>query len=133
MADKLAKLLSGTIEGLVRWIVVPITSGIPFLASSGILMVLFGAIWLGFGVALVADPQALDEAWRSIGALPLPVVGLAWLLFLPPMAGLWIWTTSWPIAVRLVVIAGLAGWNLLVFKPGRAPEPAAVESKAVGS
>ncbi len=133
MADTLAKLLSRTIEGLVRWIVVPVTSCIPFLVSSGILFVLFAGLWLGFGAALVAHPQALDEAWRSIGALPLPIVGLAWLLFMPPMAGLWIWTTSWPIAVRLVLIAGLAGWNLLVLKPGRKPEPVAVESKAVGS
>ena len=107
---------------------------IPFLVSSGILLVLFAALWLGFWATLVAQTSAVDEAWRSVGALPLPILGLAWLLFLPLMAGLWVWTTSWPLAIRLVVIAGLAGWNLLVFIPRRAPQTGtAVEPKAVES
>jgi hypothetical protein len=122
MSEKVGRLLSGAIEGLVRWVIVPVTGVIPFLVSSGILLVVFAALWLGFGASLVADTSAVDEAYRSIGALPLPILGLAWLVFLPPMAGLWVWTTSWPLAIRLVVIAGLAGWNLLVFIPGRAPK-----------
>jgi hypothetical protein len=133
MAEKFAKLVSGTIESLVRWVIVPVTGVIPFLVSSGILLVMFAAMWLGFGAALVANQAALEDAWRSIGALPLPVLGLAWLLFLPPMAGLWVWTTSWPMALRLVVIVGLAAWNLLVFVP-RTPKPnVPVESRAVES
>lgn len=134
MDEKFGRLLAGAIEGLVRWILVPVTGVIPFLVSSGILLVVFAALWLGFGAALVAHASAVDEAWRSIGALPLPILGLAWLLFLPPMAGLWVWTTSWPLAIRLIAIAGLAGWNLLVFIPRRAPKAGtAVEPKAVES
>ncbi len=134
MSERFGKLLSGSIEGLVRWVIVPVTGVIPFLVSSGILLIVFGAIWLGIGAALVANQGALEEAWRSIGALPVPVLGLAWLLFLPPMAGLWVWTTSWPMVVRLVVIAGIAGWNLLVFMPRRAARQATVVgSKAVES
>ena len=134
MGEKFGRLLAGAIEGLVRWILVPVTGVIPFLVSSGILLVVFAALWLGFGVTLVAHASAVNEVWRSIGALPLPILGLAWLLFLPPMAGLWVWTTSWPLAIRLVVIAGLAGWNLLVFIPRRAPTPGTgVEPKAVES
>jgi hypothetical protein len=41
----------------------------------------------------------------------------AWLLFLPVVAGLWIWETTWPLIVRVVLIVGIAGWNLLVFLP----------------
>jgi hypothetical protein len=40
-----------------------------------------------------------------------------WVLFLPVMAGLWVWESGWPLVVRLLVIGGLAGWNLLVFLP----------------
>lgn len=132
MAGKFGKVLSGAIEGLVRWVIVPVTGVIPFLVSSGILLVIFGALWLGFGAALVANQSALGETWGLIAALPLPILGLAWLLFLPPLAGLWVWTTSWPIAVRLVVILGLAGWNLLVFIPrrGHAGEAVAAHSEA---
>ena len=134
MGEKFGKVLSRAIEGLVKWILLPVTGVIPFLVSSGILLVLFAALWLGFWATLVAQTSAVDEAWRSIGALPLPILGLAWLLFLPLMAGLWVWTTSWPLAIRLVVIAGLAGWNLLVFIPRRAPQTGtAVEPKAVES
>ncbi len=134
MAEKLGTLLSRTIEGVVRWVIVPVTGVIPFLVSSGVLFVVFAATWLGFGAALVASPNALGDAWRSISGLPRPIVGLAWLLFLPPMAGLWVWATSWPIAVRIVVILALAGWNLLVFVPHGAARPASViESKALDS
>lgn len=134
MGENFARRSSGAIETLVRWVVLPVAGVIPFLVSSGVLLVGFAAIWLGFGAALVAGQGALDDAWRSIGTLPLPVLGLAWLLFLPPMAGLWVWATSWPIAIRLLVIAGLAGWNLLVFIPRRGPKPGTrIETKAVES
>jgi hypothetical protein len=134
MGEKFGKLLSGAIETLVRWVIVPVTGAIPFLVSSGILLVAFAAIWLAFGAALLAGQGALDDAWRSIGALPLPILGIAWLLFMPPMAALWVWTTSWPDLVRLAVIAALAGWNLLAFIPRRGSNPGtAVSAKAIES
>jgi hypothetical protein len=126
--DTFAKLIATCVDALVRWIVVPITSVIPRLVSSGIALVLFGAVWLGFGVAIATNPALLSEAWQSIGQLPLPVQGIVWLLFLPVMAGLWVWGTDWPDLVRFVVIAGIAGWNLLVFVP-RA-EPRSIELEA---
>ncbi len=134
MAERFGGLLSGAIGCLVSWVIVRVTGVIPTLVSSGVLLAVFATIWLGFGAALVADQSALEEAWRSLGTLPLPVLGLAWLLFLPPMAGLWVWATSWPDVVRLVLIAGLAGWNLLVFMPRHAARPTTVVgSKAVES
>jgi hypothetical protein len=42
---------------------------------------------------------------------------VVWVLFLPVMVGLWVWETSWPLVVRLVVVIGIAGWNLLIFLP----------------
>jgi hypothetical protein len=32
-------------------------------------------------------------------------------------ACLWIWRTGWPRVARLTLVAGLAGWNLLVLMP----------------
>lgn len=117
MATIFANVISGTIDRFVRAVVVPVTSVIPFLVSSGMLLVAFGALWALFGFGLVAQPAGIDNAWHSITALPLPVQAVAWLLFMPLMAGLWVWETDWQLAVRLVLIAGIAGWNLLVFIP----------------
>jgi hypothetical protein len=33
------------------------------------------------------------------------------------MAGLWIWESTWPLIVRIVLVASLAGWNLLILLP----------------
>ncbi len=118
-------IIAGTIEGLVNGVVVPIinlvvvpfANAVPLLASAGILLGVFAIAWAVFAVALLRDSTRLDLAWRRLRALPLVVQALAWLLFLPVLAGLWIWRTTWPIAARLVLIAGVAGWNLLVFLP----------------
>jgi hypothetical protein len=40
-----------------------------------------------------------------------------WLLFLPVMVALWVWETTWPLALRLTVVIGIGTWNLLVFLP----------------
>jgi hypothetical protein len=105
----MGSMLSSLIEALV--------APIPFLASSGLLLLAFAAMWAGFGLALVRDPVRLDAAWRRLRALPLIVQAPAWLLLLPVIAGLWVWHTRWPRAARLSLIAGLAGWNLLVLMP----------------
>lgn len=119
MATIFGKVLAGAIDRMVRAVVIPITSVIPFLVSSGILLVAFGAMWAGFGAAMLANPAALDDVWASIARLPLPVQGLGWLLAMPLMAGLWVHDTDWPLIVRVVLIAAIAGWNLLVFLPRR--------------
>ena len=102
---------------IINWTVVPVTSLIPFLASHGILLATFGALWALFGFALVLSRPSLDGAWTWIRHLPLVAQAMAWLLFLPVLAGLWIWRSRWPLVSRLVLVAGLAGWNLLVFLP----------------
>ncbi len=127
MANVFARILAGTIDRVVRWVVVPVTGVIPFLVSSGILLVAFAAMWAAFAWALVANPAALDDAWRSLCALPLPVQGVAWLLGLPVTGGLLVWTSAWPLLVRLTLVAALAAWNLLVFVPRRPSQPAVVE------
>ena len=105
------------ITALVNNVLTPVTSLIPVLVSSGIAFVLFAVLWVGFGIALVTSQGSLDAAWQWVRALPLVVQAVVWVLFLPVLAALWIWETTWPIVLRLVLVAGLAGWSLLIFLP----------------
>lgn len=86
-------------------------------AQSGILFVLFAVLWVAFGAAIVWSQGSVDAAWEAIRDLPLILQLVIWLLFLPVMAGLWVWETTWPLLVRLIVVLGIAGWNLLIFLP----------------
>ena len=105
------------ITGLVDGILVPVTSAIPWLVSSGIAFVVFAAMWVALAAGIIWNQGGVDAAWASIRELPLIVQGVLWLLFLPVTAGLWVWETSWPVIVRLVVVVGLAGWSLMIFLP----------------
>lgn len=88
-----------------------------WLAANGILFGIFALTWIAFGAGLVWNQGGIDQVWQTIRGLPLIVQVLAWLLLLPVMVGLWVWETTWSLIVRLLVIAGVAGWNLLVFLP----------------
>ena len=110
----------GPIDKIVRWTIVPIANLIALAATKGILLAVFGALWLIFGAAVLVNPNTLSDVWNVVGGWPLIVQAVVWLLFLPLMVGLWIWQTDWPLVVRLALIAGLAAWNLLVFMPHRA-------------
>lgn len=121
MAASFGNVIAGTIDRVVRLVVIPVTSVIPVLARTGILLAVFGAMWLALGVGLATNREAIDHLWQVLTTLPLPLQAVAWLLFLPLTAGLWAWGTDWPEALRLVVIVGLAAWNVLVFLPHRQP------------
>ena len=105
----------GRMEQVVERLANGLGNGIGFLAESGALFVLFGILWVAFGVALISSQGSLDDAWQWILSLPLLVEGLVWLLFLPVMLGMWIWRTSGPLVLRLLLVAGLAGWTMLMF------------------
>jgi hypothetical protein len=116
------------IDRFVRWVILPVTGIVPVLVRTGLLFVGFAALWVGFFAALVFDPATLDRVWQAVAGLPLVAQAVVWLLFLPLTAGLWVWQTDWPLAVRVVLIVGVAGWNLLVFLPRRgAAAPAVTE------
>jgi len=123
MATTVGNVATRSIDLIVERLIVPLTSVIPFLIRTGLLLAAFAALWAAFLVAMAIQPAALDDAWRTIGGLPVAVLGLAWLLFLPQMGGLWIWATDWPEIVRIVLVMGLVAWNLIVFIPR--PDPVA--------
>jgi hypothetical protein len=83
-----------------------------------IVFLLFAALWIGFAWALIASQGSLEAAWQWIQGLPLILQGVVWLLFLPVVAGLWIWESAWPAAVRLVLVLGVGFFNLYLFFPG---------------
>jgi hypothetical protein len=92
-------------------------NSIGWLAERGVLLLVFAGIWLALAAMLVLNPAAIDELWRAIGTLPILVQLVLWVLFLPVMAAIWVWETSWPDLLRLAIVIGLAAWTLLVFRP----------------
>jgi hypothetical protein len=113
----------GAVEQVIDTLATNLGNSIGWLADKGVLFAVFAVIWIAFGVALVWSQGSLDQVWARIQDLPLIAKAVAWLLFLPVMLGLWAWETSWPLIVRLTLVFGIAGWNLLVFLP-RAAETA---------
>lgn len=104
-------------ERLIESVATGIGNAIGVAAEAGVLFVVFAILWLAFGAALIWSQGSLDAAWAWVRSLHIVAQAALWLLFLPVMAGLWIWEMSWPILVRLLLVVGLAGWNLLVFLP----------------
>jgi hypothetical protein len=105
------------VETVIQTLAEGLGSGIGWLASTGILFGIFALLWVGFGAALLLSQGSIDAAWQWVNDLPLILKLLAWLLFLPVMAGMWVWETTWPVVLRLLLVAGVAGWNLLVLLP----------------
>jgi hypothetical protein len=105
------------VEQIIETLAEGLGNAIGFMANNWILFGIFAVLWLAFGAALVLSQGSIDSAWQWIRSLPLLAKGLVWLLFLPVVAGIWIWETTWPMLVRLTLVVGLAGWNLLVLLP----------------
>jgi len=105
------------VEHVIEAVASGLGNSVASLAEHGVLFAFFAILWVAFGAALIWSQGSLDQAWQAVRDLPLIGQIVVWVLFLPVMAGLWIWETSWPIVVRLVLVLGLAGWNLLMFLP----------------
>jgi membrane protein implicated in regulation of membrane protease activity len=68
-------------------------------------------MWLAFFSLLVAG--RLDDLWSVIRHLPLLLEIVLWVGFLPWMLGTAVWTTSWAVWLRLVLVLCFAvGWTL---------------------
>jgi hypothetical protein len=104
-------------EQVIETVATGLGNSVAWMAESGILFAIFAVIWIAFAAGLIFSQGSVDQAWQAVRELPLIVQIVVWILFLPAMVGLWIWETSWPLVVRLVLVVGVAGWNLLVFLP----------------
>jgi hypothetical protein len=104
-------------ESVIEALATTLGNTVSFLATSGILFVIFAVLWVAVGAGIVLSQGSIDAVWEQIRQLPLIVQAVAWLLFLPVMAGVWIWESSLPMLIRAVLVIGLAGWTLLVMLP----------------
>jgi hypothetical protein len=87
-------------------------------------------LWLGFGSVLLFNSDMLDTVWQSFRSWPLIFQLVAGLLVLPVVLGLWIWETSWPLWLRLILVAGLAWVTIYTFFPRKTPsQPATSPAK----
>jgi hypothetical protein len=82
--------------------------------------VILTILWLGFAAALIFNQSLLDSVWTAFRGLPWIVQGVTWLLVLPVTAGLWIWESSWPLWLRLVLVIGLGWVTIYTFFPRKA-------------
>jgi hypothetical protein len=110
-------LMDQLITGFVDRLLVPVIDAFVPMITNGVAFAVFAVIWAAFAYGIVASQGNLDATWQWLRAIPLIPQALLWLLFLPVVVGLWIWETGWPFIVRLVLVAGLAGWNLWMFLP----------------
>jgi ABC-type amino acid transport system permease subunit len=108
---------NGRMEQIIEAVASGLGNGVAWMAETGVLFGIFAIIWIAFAAGLVVSQGSVDQAWQTIRELPLIVQIVVWVLFLPVMVGLWVWETSWPLIVRLVLVAGVAGWNLFMFLP----------------
>jgi ABC-type amino acid transport system permease subunit len=104
-------------EQLIETLANGMANGVAWMAERGVLFAIFAVIWVAFAAGLIFSQGSIDQAWQTVRGLPLIVQLVVWVLFLPVMIGLWVWETTWPLIVRLVLVAGVAGWNLFMFLP----------------
>jgi hypothetical protein len=77
-------------------------------------------LWIGFAAALIFNQAILDSVCLSFRGLPFIVQALVGLLVLPVALGLWIWETSLPLWLRLLLVIGLGWVTIYTFFPRRA-------------
>jgi ABC-type amino acid transport system permease subunit len=77
-------------------------------------------LWLGFGAALLFNQAMLDTVWQLFRGLPLAIQIVLGLLVLPIFLGLWIWESSLPLWLRLILVIGLGVATIYTFFPKKA-------------
>jgi hypothetical protein len=112
---------------VLRWLGVFVTVAVVALATplatgatgvfDVVVFVLFAVLWISFAAAVVSSPRTLDSTWSSFRRRHVLVQALAWLLFLPIAAALYVWERRWRAPLRVTIIAAMAAVNLLMFLP----------------
>ena len=97
----------GTMDALIETLGTGVGNTVGFMADYGILFAIFAIIWVAFGVGLIWSQGSVDAAWQAIRDLPVILQGVIWLVFLPVMAALWVWETTWPVALRVLLVISI--------------------------
>jgi hypothetical protein len=85
-------------------------------------------LWLAFAAALIFSRGSLDSAWEAFRSWPPLVQLVVGMLTLPVTVGLWVWETTWPAWLRLMLVIGLAWVTLYTFFPRRASSQSELSS-----
>lgn len=70
-----------------------------------------------FGYHLFTQPARLTELWEWTRSLNILVQGVIWLIFLPWMIALWIWSAPWALPIRLVLVLAVLAWATWMLFP----------------
>lgn len=70
-----------------------------------------------FAYYLFTDPARLTDLWQWSRALPLVIQAVIWLLFLPWMIALWIWTSPLAFAIRIVLVVAMLVFTEFLMYP----------------
>jgi len=74
---------------------------------------MFVILWVGFAIAFRGDHAILDTTWDWLRGLPDPIQVVTWVVFLPIAVGLWIWESTWPPLVGVLLAGGMIAWTLV--------------------
>lgn len=75
------------------------------------------ALCVAFAYFAIADPARLTALWEWTRSLNILLQGVIWLLFLPWMIALRIWTLAWALPVRAILVAAALLWTSWVMWP----------------
>jgi hypothetical protein len=65
-------------------------------------------IWIAFACLWIFTSETLGHILTWIQGLPLILEIIVWIVFLPWVGSLWIWHSSWPLWLKIVVIFVIA-------------------------
>jgi hypothetical protein len=69
-------------------------------------------MWVAFFVLLATD--RLDAVWTWVRDQSLVLEGILWVAFFPWLLGTAVWESSWPTALRVILVVCFAiGWTLV--------------------
>jgi hypothetical protein len=89
------------------------------ITSTGSFAIL-AIFWLGFGTALIFNQTLLGTTWQMFRGLPVWAHVMITFLLLPLIPRPWIWQTSRPLWIRLILVMGLGLATIYPFFPKRA-------------
>lgn len=65
-------------------------------------------LWIAFAALWIFSSTTLGHIFDWIQGLPLVFEILVWIFFLPWVGSLWIWHSTWPLWLKIVVIVIIA-------------------------
>jgi hypothetical protein len=78
-------------------------------------------LWVGFYIAMLANPGLLNAIWYTYRSYPFLIQVLAGILLLPLTLGLWVWESGWSFWTKIILVVGMGIATIYLFFP-RSPK-----------